>query len=92
MNVSASSSSDGLSSNQNDGNVKKTVTTAETANGKIRNPNNRLAFFTAVACLVCFAPHQANETSKESGQYTVAKNARETRRLRAANIIPDLLS
>src|SRR5271157_4381881 len=91
MNVPASSSGDFLSSSQNDGNVKHTVTRAETTNGKIRSPNNRLAAF-AAARLMFFAPRHTSTTSKDSGQYTVAKKARETRRPRAANITPVLPS
>ncbi len=101
MNVPASSSSDALSINQNDGKVKKTATTVERAKEKIRSPNRKLAGFKTpepeVGELKIAEPRRDfrpmrdmlrhnNTTSADSGQYTVAKNARETSKPRAANI------
>jgi hypothetical protein len=92
MKVPASSSSDALSINQNDGKAKKTATTVETAKEKIRSPNRKLAEFAVDFRPLRFTLRHANTTSEDSGQYTVAKNARETRSPRAANIISALPS
>ncbi|MGB6630391.1 MAG: hypothetical protein WBE52_04060, partial [Terriglobales bacterium] len=92
INVAASSSSDALSSNQNDGNVKNKVTMAENANGKIRSPNRKLAEFALDSWFIRLMLGHAITISKDKGQYMVAKNARETRRPRAANITPALPS
>jgi hypothetical protein len=96
-NVPASSSSDALSISQNDGKVKNTATTAETAKEKIRSPNRKLAELTRAELkrdfrLARFMLHHAKTTSDASGQYTMAKNARETRNPRAAKITSGLPS
>ena len=97
MNVPASSSSDALSINQNDGKVKKTPTTAETAKARIRSPNRKLAELMMAELKrdvrpMRFMLRHANTTSVDSTQYTMAKNARETTNPRAANITSSLPS
>jgi hypothetical protein len=86
INVAVSSSGDALSSSQNDGNVRNKVTTAEKTNGKIRRPNKKLADFGLDSCSMCVVQRHVSTTSKDKGQYRVAKKARETRRPREANI------
>jgi hypothetical protein len=92
INVPASSSSDALSINQNDGKVKKTATTVATVKEKIRSPNRKLAEPTADSWPMRFMLRHANTINDDSEQYTTAKNARETRKPRAANITSALPS
>src|SRR5208282_5853149 len=86
MKVPASSSSDALSINQNDGKAKNTATTTETAKEKIRSAKRKLAEPRLDFRAARFTQCHANTTSDDSAQYSITKNARETTTPRAANI------
>jgi hypothetical protein len=86
MKVAASSSRDALSINQNDGKAKNTATTRETAKEKMRSPKRKFAEPGLDFRAPRFRQCHPNTTSDDNGQYSMTKNARETRTPRAANI------
>jgi hypothetical protein len=67
-NVAASSSSDALSSSQNDGKVKNKVTPAENANGNMRRPNRTSTKLAVGSTPIRLMPRHARATSSDSGQ------------------------